>query len=533
MNKTIETAFEFMDRTRGLNNDNRDSLIERILLTKKDIAGETPKDSEDLFKKMQESTLATMPPYNGTVESFYSLYNLVNSLNDEELLELGKMIWEFENGTAVNPELAKILFSKIKSNDLVYLPEGEKFVSVLYKVAAENPDSNFVVGVKIPWMKNLFKQVFDPFKNVEVIDWRGYDELDGRNFDQIISIPDFGIRVADPELKKIGKDVETIALKQLPDLLSQDGELNIIVPAAKGFSTADQRTRQFVNDNYSVTEIASLPEGTFKNTGVKTLMIRLKNGPTDETEIVAYKKVGDGRTKRNEDIRLEVESEGKITDKEFEDFKEWNPQNFFASKDPDIQDYLNSPINKEKLKDVVEGIFRGKSIRSKDENGNIGVIEISNLVDGKIDLANVSKIDSEERKVSPYLLQDGDFLIAARGAGSLKTGIFREQKIPFVASSNFVIIRPDKQKLNGEYLNLFLETPAGEKLLKNLMRGSGVLMNINAKDLDELLIPVPVIEEQNRAADEFNSSRKKFEETVRRASQEFQLAKEKAFRDIY
>ena len=137
----------------------------------------------------------------------------------------------------------------------------------------------------------------------------------------------------------------------------------------------------------------------------------------------------------------------------------------------------------------------------KDPAGNIGVVNISNIGDYEIDYSGLDHLQEEERKVSNYILQEGDVLLPARGT-AIRTAVFHTQSYPCIASANLIVIRPNPKMLNSTYLKVFLDSPIGNKIISGAQQGM-VIMNISYRDLNVLEIPLPVIEKQEAVAKEY------------------------------
>ena len=162
-------------------------------------------------------------------------------------------------------------------------------------------------------------------------------------------------------------------------------------------------------------------------------------------------------------------------------------------------------------------VFRGKSVTRKDPAGNIGVVNISNIGEYEIDYAGLDHLQEEERKVSNYLLQEGDVLLPARGT-AIRTSVFHEQSYPCIASSNVIVIRPDAKMLDSTYLKIFLDSPVGNRIISGAQQGMTV-MNISYKDLKVLEVPIPTMEKQQAVTKEYLEELKKYKETVAAAEQ--------------
>jgi restriction endonuclease S subunit len=210
-----------------------------------------------------------------------------------------------------------------------------------------------------------------------------------------------------------------------------------------------------------------------------------------------------------------VANEQLLFSDEFAELNGWNIDMAFSEEDDDIKTFASSPVKKLRLKEAAT-VFRGKAINSKTESGNIGVINISNITDTGIDYSGLDFIVDEERKVSRYILQEGDVLVTARGT-TVKIGVFESQPTICIPSANINVIRP-KDALNGTYLKLFLESPVGVKMLKSLQRGTGVV-NINFKDMSELEVPVLPLEAQEVLVQEYKTGLSLYKETIAAAEE--------------
>ena len=80
--------------------------------------------------------------------------------------------------------------------------------------------------------------------------------------------------------------------------------------------------------------------------------------------------------------------------------------------------------------------------------------------------------------------------------------IFEEQPYPCIASSNVIVIRAVDESLSTTYLKLFFDSPLGRKMLVTRQQGTTV-MNISYKELNNLEIPLPSIEEQKQIAEKY------------------------------
>ena len=184
----------------------------------------------------------------------------------------------------------------------------------------------------------------------------------------------------------------------------------------------------------------------------------------------------------------------------------------------DIFKFLNSDDNSE--------ISISKGIEEFSENDyNLDVIEnievipefenskkIKELIDKKIikDIIRGSQISLDELKdlrsheETPYiyltLSNINDGFIEYENIEDYLKKIPENRKI--IASGNFAIIEVNEKKLNPWYLAAFFTTDIGVKVLKKAYIGVN-FSSLSIKKLEEIAIPVPSIEEQNRIAQRY------------------------------
>lgn len=177
-----------------------------------------------------------------------------------------------------------------------------------------------------------------------------------------------------------------------------------------------------------------------------------------------------------------------------------------------IPEFENSKKIKELIdKKIIKDIIRGsqisldelKDLRSHEETPYI-YLTLSNINDGFIEYENIEdylkKIPEKQEK---FCIKNNVFLISKIGNPRYK---FVVAQIPenrkIIASGNFAIIEVNEKKLNPWYLAAFFMTDIGVKVLKKAYIGVN-FSSLSIKKLEEIAIPVPSIEEQNRIAQRY------------------------------
>ncbi len=454
-------------------------------------------------------------------EKFYNIYRIFRDFENvtwTDILEYADSKTKFRVPKALIDEMEK---NFIEGFQEVLISEAEKFSPCLERLVEEHGDSHFTLTTIDKFCYKVLSEMFNDNNMVDVKQISIYEyEFTPEKFDLILAVPVFGVRdKADEHSTFICREYDMIAAENLALHLRSDGILSIVLPAKITFGGGRvKELREFFQSMYCVREIADLPSGIFENTGVKTYLLTITTGRTDEVIIKRY--VTDTENPRRDGInKLIVQDDTFVLEDELIDMGDWNVDRIFASQDEDWIKFRKSNIKKQEL-GVVASIFRGKTVSHKDQTGNIGVVNISNIGEYEIDYSSLEHVEEEERKVSNYLLKDGDLLIPARGT-SIRIAIFKEQSYPCIASSNVIVIRAIDKSLSTTYLKLFFDSPLGRKMLITRQQGTAV-MNISYKELNNIEIPLPSIEEQKQITDiytmEFEVYKKAIQEAENRWS---------------
>ncbi len=178
------------------------------------------------------------------------------------------------------------------------------------------------------------------------------------------------------------------------------------------------------------------------------------------------------------------------------------------------------------FKTVIKHITRGVAWRREDvtrlettEQTNIHYINVNNLNDGMID-EDLPCLKSIDNRYKRYCLKNNNLLISKLG-WKVAVGRVKDDEQILVAN-NFYILEIDETKANPYYIQAFLESVQGKKLLKSISSGSAREF-IAANDLENLEIPLPTLEEQKVIADSFIAA----QDTVRILRNRINKAREK------
>lgn len=474
-------------------------------------------NDEELYELMRNvaDEFGIANPFSNR-ERFLDIYRTLRNFEEvtwTDILEYGDRRAKFRVPEALVAEMEK---NFIEGFQEVLIPEAEKFSPCLEQLVEAYSDSHFTLTTMDNLYYKILAEMFSDNEMVDVKQTNIYEyEFTSEKFDLILAVPVFGVRdKADEDSTFICREYDMIAAENLALHLRSDGILSIVLPAKITFGGGRvKELREFLQSMYCIKEIADLPSGIFENTGVKTYLITITTGRTDEVTIKRY--AADTENPRKDGLsKLIVQDDTFVLEDELADMGDWNVDRIFESQDEEWIKFQESNVKKQEL-GTVASIFRGKAVNRKFPNGSIGVVNISNIGEYEIDYTGLDYIDEEERKVTNYLLQDGDLLIPARGT-AIRVAVFKEQAYPCIASSNVIVIRAIDESLSTTYLKLFFDSPLGRKMLVTRQQGTAV-MNISYKELNNIEIPLPSMEEQKAIADEYTRELEVYKKAIQEA----------------
>lgn len=449
-------------------------------------------------------------------DQFYKVFsNVTGQIPWEQALMLDLQSYKY-------PILPEVLIREFASRitgktETVMIAEAEKFVPFLQWIVDEHINSEFTLTSQDARYVWVLEKVFGEYDNVKVVQTSIYKyEFINQRFDVILAFPAFGGRTLTEDRTFMCRESDMVALENLSYHLNSGGDMVIILSGRITFAAGKiADLRNFVQSNYTIKELAELPEGILEHTGIKTCLLDMENTrPGDDDVIIRRYFAGERKSKRAAVTELNIQDDTFVMLSELEQQGDWSIERIFAQQDDEYLNYQNSSIRKDFLGNAAL-VFRGKSVTKKVENGTIGVVNISNIGEYEINYENLDTIDEDERKVANYILQDGDVLLPGRGT-VIRTAVFHAQKFPCIAHSNVIVIRPDKKKLSSIYLKVFLDSPIGNKMISAAQQGM-TIMNISYRDLATLEIPIPSMAEQEKVAGEYEKELKKYMDTVAEA----------------
>jgi len=173
-----------------------------------------------------------------------------------------------------------------------------------------------------------------------------------------------------------------------------------------------------------------------------------------------------------------------------------------------------------KIREIVSCAEYGTSKKANEDEEGIPILRMNNITyEGEWDFSDLKHIQFDEKETKKYLLTKGDLLFNRTNSKELvgKTAVFRSDKKMVYAG--YLIRVKTNDKANSEYISAFLNSSYGKKILFNMCKNIVGMANINAQELQNIEIPLPPIELQQKFA--------KIVEQVEKLKEKQQKSKEK------
>lgn len=146
-------------------------------------------------------------------------------------------------------------------------------------------------------------------------------------------------------------------------------------------------------------------------------------------------------------------------------------------------------------------------------------------LNGEIVEQQLSNVTIKEGKdIQRFQLKKGDVVLLSKG-NSIRAGYVTAKvaNLNVIASANFILLRPNQDKLVGEVLVAYFNSLAGQNLLDATSTGA-IIKNISLSNIKRLEIELPTLEKQQEIAELFHASNQAYQSTLNLAAQQKKVA---------
>ena len=168
------------------------------------------------------------------------------------------------------------------------------------------------------------------------------------------------------------------------------------------------------------------------------------------------------------------------------------------------------------LGDVVAECKYGTSKKANTTGKGCPILRMGNIRFGKLDTSDLKHIDLPKLERQKCLLQDGDILINRTNSLELvgKSAVFLRFSGDWVYASYLIRLRIDPNKALPLYVNAVINSRIGRNYVFKTARRAIGMVNINAKEIHRMPMPLPSIEEQAILIDKMNEAEPLIDELV-------------------
>jgi type I restriction enzyme S subunit len=148
---------------------------------------------------------------------------------------------------------------------------------------------------------------------------------------------------------------------------------------------------------------------------------------------------------------------------------------------------------------VIESLKYGTSQKCSYDIDGTPVLRIPNISEGRIDTSDLKYTLFEKKEYQKFQIQVGDILmIRSNGSVSLvgKSALVEKVEEDLAYAGYLIRLRPKRDRVSPEFLNLCLSSPGLRTQIEIPARSTSGVNNINSKEVQKLLIPLPPIKEQ-------------------------------------
>lgn len=288
---------------------------------------------------------------------------------------------------------------------------------------------------------------------------------------------------------------------------TSNGKTISVISNGGTWNKQDLELRKKLIEDGVIEGIIALPSKLFQNTGIPVSLLILSQGNTSVKMVDATEIFNEGRrqnvlNKENiEQIFNAYFSESEIS--RDVDIKELVANNYIIN--PQRYIGIVSVENAVKLGELCKSIIRGATIKRTDldklnsnEETETRYLMLKNINDNEID-KELPYLKDIDEKLLKYAVKPGDLILSKNWP--LKIALVHKQnKYNTIANGNLYIVKVDESKIHPRYLYVYLQSENAMTQFNKLSKGSAI-MNITKSDLESILIPMIVMEEQIKIAE--------------------------------
>lgn len=154
-----------------------------------------------------------------------------------------------------------------------------------------------------------------------------------------------------------------------------------------------------------------------------------------------------------------------------------------------LNSLADSKYDTQRLRQFLVSSQYGTSVKPSTQSSGVPIIRMNNLVDGKLDVADLKFISPAEAKA--YAVK-GDLFFNRTNSKELvgKTAVF-DLEGEYAFASYLIRLKLDETKVNVYFINYLFNSPIIRMQIDQISRPSISQANVNNKELQDLIFPIP------------------------------------------
>lgn len=154
------------------------------------------------------------------------------------------------------------------------------------------------------------------------------------------------------------------------------------------------------------------------------------------------------------------------------------------------------------IRDLLSEAKYGTAQKANTDGNGLPILRMGNLTySGQLDLSDLKHVEMPAKDVPKYTTQRGDLLFNRTNSKDLvgKTAVV-DLDDPLAIAGYLIRARTNKRG-NPHYISAYLNSRHGKAVLRNMCKNIVGMANINAQELQDIVIALPPVELQNEFAD--------------------------------
>lgn len=152
-----------------------------------------------------------------------------------------------------------------------------------------------------------------------------------------------------------------------------------------------------------------------------------------------------------------------------------------------------------RLGNLIDEPTYGTSAKCEYDSGGTGVLRIPNIKNDAIDDGDLKFASFDESEIKHFALEEGD-LLTIRSNGSISLvgtcALIKEKNTKHIFAGYLIRLRPSHNLIHPSFLLAVLMSHLLRRQIETAAKSTSGVNNINAGELQSLIIPVPGIQEQ-------------------------------------